>query len=133
MLLLNRKPLTNTLKRRIFMAEKAVELITLEEAILKSHSMKKNTFIWRTKEDIFGCVLSEEYGFNCIGVMWGRRTYAYNCYVAVDSLPYSADNDTFFVGTNHNNGYFVSLQELRKAHPRLFNVKGEFKTLLTLW
>lgn len=115
------------------MAQKAVDFITLEEAIRKSHSMKKNTFIWKTKEDIFGCAFSAEYAFNSIGVMWGRRTYAYTCYVTVDNLPYHAENDTFFIGTNYNNGHFDSLEELRKAHPKLFNVKGEFKALLTLW
>lgn len=109
------------------------ELITLEEAIRKSYSTKKNTFIWTTKEDIFGSVFSEEYAFNSIGVMWGRHTYAYTCYIAVDNVPYTPENDTFFVGTNHNNGHFDSLEQLRKAHPRLFSVKGEFKALLTLW
>ena len=113
------------------MAEVTKELITLEEAIRKSHSMKKNTFIWTTKEDIFGCVFSENYAFNSIGVMWGRR--AYTCYVTVDKLPYTPENNTFFIGTNYNNGHFDSLKELRKAHPGLFNVKGEFKALLTLW
>jgi len=115
------------------MAQATEELFTLEEAIQKSHSMKKNTFIWRTKEDIFSCIFSEGYAFNSIGVMWGRHTYAYTCYVAVDIVPYTPDNDTFFIGTNHNNGHFASLEELRKAHPRLFEVKGEFKALLTLW
>jgi len=115
------------------MAQETLELITLEEAINKSYFTKKNTFIWTTKEDIFGCVFSEEYAFNSIGVMWSRYTYAYTCYVAVDNLFHSPDNDTFVVGTNRNNGYFANLEELRKAHPRLFNVKGEFKALLTLW
>ena len=115
------------------MAQVEKELITLEEAIQKSHSMKKNTFIWRTKKDVFGCVFSEEYSFNSIEVMWGRHTYAYTCCIAVDSIPYTADNDTFFIGTNHNNGHFDSLKKLREAHPRLFEVKGEFTPLLTLW
>ena len=109
------------------------ELITLEEAIRKSQTMKKNTFIWKTKENIFDCVCSEEYAFNSICVMWGRHTYAYSCYITVDKLPYQTDNDTFVVGTNQNNGYFESLEELRKRHPRLFYVKGEFIPLLTLW
>jgi len=115
------------------MAQASAELITLGEAIKKSYSMKKNTFIWTTKEDIFGCVFTEEYAFNSIGVMWGKRTHAYNCYIVVDNVPLSPDNNTFFIGTNYNNGHFASLEELRKAHPKLFNVKGEFKALLTLW
>lgn len=115
------------------MAKTTEELITLEEAIQKSHTMKKNTFIWRTEENIFDSAFSKEYAFNSIGVMWGRHTYAYTCYVAVDNVPYTGDNDTFMVGTNYNNGYFASLKELRQAHPHLFEVKGEFKALLTLW
>ena len=109
------------------------ELVTLEEAIRKSHTMKKNTFIWRTKEDIFKCTFSEEYAFNSICVMWGRHTYAYTCYITVDILPYDTDNDTLAIGANQNNGYFAGLEELRKHYPQLFNIKGEFIPILTLW
>ena len=110
-----------------------VDMITLDEAILKSNSMKKNTFIWITKEDIFGSMFSEEYAFNSIGVMWGRRTYAYTCYMAVNNVPSTPDTVPFMIGTNLNNGYFPSLEILRQAHPKLFEVTGEFKALLTLW
>ena len=114
------------------MAQTTEELITLEEAIQKSYTMKKDTFIWRTKEDIFNCVLAEEYAFNSIGVMWGRYNLSYTCYIAIDPIPYSSENETFFIGSNRDNGYFYNLNALRKAHPRLFNVKGEFRALVTL-
>ena len=114
------------------MAQEAVELITLKEAIQKSYTMKKDTFIWRTKEDVFNTVLAEDYAFNSIGVMWGRYNLSYTCYIAIDCIPYSSENETFFIGTNRNNGHFYNLIELRKAHPKLFNVKGEFRALVTL-
>ena len=110
-----------------------VETITLDEAVRKSNSMKKNTFIWITKEDIFGSVFSDEYSFNSIVVMWVRHTYAYTCYMAVDNVPSSPDASPFMIGTNHNNGYFPDLKTLRQAHPRLFEAKGEFKALQLLW
>ena len=113
-----------------------IENITLEEAIRKSHSMmkEKNTFIWKTKENIFDYAdFSEGFAFNSICVMWGKHTYAFTCYVTVDTVPHTADNDTFIIGTNKNNGYFASLEELRRAYPKLFEVKGEFKAILTLW
>ena len=109
------------------------DLITLDEAIRKSNSMKKNTFIWITKEDIFDSVFSAEYSFNSIGVMWGRRTYAYTCYIAVNNVPSSPDASPFMIGTNLNNGYFPDLKTLRQAHPQLFEARGEFKALNLLW
>lgn len=105
--------------------------ITLEEATKSSYTKESNTFFWRTKENIFGDAhFSEGFDFNSLCVMWGRHTYAYTCYMQVNQVLSTNNVNTIMVGINKNNGYFASLEELRKAYPKLFEVKGEFTGLL---
>ncbi len=100
--------------------------MTLEEAILKSEGMSKNLYLWIVHENVLAVDVPEGHTFEGIGVTWKHLAKTYG--VTADFHP-ADDKGNIMRNLNDDGGKFASLEALRNAFPKLFEVTGNFRPI----
>lgn len=100
------------------------ESITLKDAVRKSKSINATSYFWITEVNVLNLEIPEDQTFGSIGVVWNNFTETCTAHVNFLLSKYGV-----IVGLRNDDKLFSSLEELRDAHPKLFEVPGEFSIL----
>ena len=103
------------------------ENITLDDAIQKSQSMDNTSYIWIIQENVLGLEVPDNHAFSNIVVLW----YNYPETLIADTYfsPTKKGVNSIFRNLKDGDATFSNFEELRRAHPKLFNAKGIFRIL----
>lgn len=98
--------------------------ITLVKAVQKSESMGNVGYLWGVDKNILGLEIPQGFSFSSISVMWfsfgaGFRAEANFGTTTGGIMRTLKEDDT----------PFASLEELKNAYPKLFEVTGDFSVM----
>ena len=104
--------------------------VTLDEAIQKSQTMNNTSYLWIIEENVIELEVPEHHRFSNIGVVWHNFTQTLT---AAASLPSTKKGvlDLMAILKEDGGRTFSNFEELRATHPKLFEVKGDFRILQT--